>query len=380
MTILFCDVVGSTVARRATDPETTRRVMSRYSDAMRVVVTPHGGTVERFRGDEVMAVFGVPTVHEDDALRAVRAGKAMQRRLAELNEELVATWGVQLKCRIGINTGEVVAGDPGTGETFVTGDAVNVAKRLEQAAQPGEILIGTATYPLVKDASRFGPRYRFSAKGKREPVVPFRLDDVDATAEGYARRLDAPLVGRRAELDRLRELVLEGLAGEHARIVRRRRRGRASASRASFERSPIGERRGGRRHRPLPLVRQRHHVLAARGARRRPRRHRYPRCRASAGYEDAEIVLDRVRAAIGTGEGGVPSDEVFWAVRRAPRAAGRATAAARLPRGRPLGRAHDARPRRVPGRVRLRAARPALHRPRRSCSSAGPASSAVQLL
>src|SRR5688500_15101670 len=126
--------------------------MTRYAESMAEVVRQHGGTVERFRGDEVMAVFGVPVVHEDDALRAVRAAREMQRSLATLNDELRTRWGVELACRIGINTGEVVAGDPSTGETFVTGDAVNLAKRLEQAAEPGGILIGTATYPLVKDA------------------------------------------------------------------------------------------------------------------------------------------------------------------------------------------------------------------------------------
>ena len=143
VTVLFCDVVGSTELGEAADPETTRRVMARYARTMSEVVEAYGGTVERFRGDEVMAVFGVPVVHEDDALRAVRAATEMQRRLAELNEELRETWGVELACRIGINTGEVVAGDPGTGSTFVTGDAVNLGKRLEQAANPGEILIGT---------------------------------------------------------------------------------------------------------------------------------------------------------------------------------------------------------------------------------------------
>ena len=166
VTILFCDVVGSTSLGEATDPETTRRVMSRYADAMAEVVRRHGGTVERFRGDEVMAVFGIPAVHEDDALRAVRAAAEMQQRLTELNAELLGAWGVELACRIGINTGEVIAGDPETGETFVTGDAVNLAKRLEQAADAGSILIGTATYPLVKDAVSVGPRERFTAKGK----------------------------------------------------------------------------------------------------------------------------------------------------------------------------------------------------------------------
>jgi class 3 adenylate cyclase/tetratricopeptide (TPR) repeat protein len=203
VTILFCDVVDSTAMGEQSDPETVRHAMSRYFDEMRTIVEHHGGVVERFRGDEVMAVFGVPTVHEDDALRAVRTGMAMQRRLAVLNEELQATWAVTLTCRIGINTGEVVAGDPGTGATFVTGDAVNLAKRLEQTAAPGEILIGTATYPLVRDAVKVGPRERLRVKGRRDPVAPFRLEDVDATAAGVTRRLDAPLVDREAELDLL---------------------------------------------------------------------------------------------------------------------------------------------------------------------------------
>jgi class 3 adenylate cyclase len=195
VSILFCDVVGSTAMGERSDPEAVRRVISRYFDEMQAIVELHGGTVEKFKGDEVMAVFGVPVLHEDDALRAVRAGMAMRARLSQLNEELAGTWGIQLDCRIGVNTGEVVAGDPGIGQTFVTGDAVNTAKRLEQAAAPGEILIGTATYPLVRDAVKVGPRQRFGAHGKREPVARFRLDEVDATAAGYARRLDAPLVG-----------------------------------------------------------------------------------------------------------------------------------------------------------------------------------------
>jgi class 3 adenylate cyclase len=203
VTILFCDVVDSTVLGEQSDPETVRHAMSRYFDEMRTIVERHGGLVEQFRGDEVMGIFGVPTVHEDDALRAVRTGMAMQRRLAVLNEELRATWGVTLNCRIGINTGEVVTGDPATGATVVTGDTVNLAKRLETAATPGEILIGAATYPLVKDAVKVSPLERFSVKGKREPVAPFRLLDVHATAPGVTRQLDAPLVDREAELTML---------------------------------------------------------------------------------------------------------------------------------------------------------------------------------
>src|SRR4051812_19137518 len=134
VTVLFCDVAGSTRLGEQLDPESLRRVMSRWFEAMSGVLRAHGGAVEKFIGDAVMAVFGVPRLNEDDALRAVRAAVEMRQVLARLNAELEREWGVTIQIRTGMNTGEVVAGDPSTGHTFVTGDAVNVAKRLEQAA------------------------------------------------------------------------------------------------------------------------------------------------------------------------------------------------------------------------------------------------------
>jgi len=142
VTILFSDVVGSTSLGEQLDPESLRGVMSRYFDEMRAAIERHGGTVEKFIGDAVMAVFGVPTVHEEDALRAVRAASEMRDLLRSLNEELSRDWRAHLEIRTGINTGQVVATDASTDQTFVTGDAVNVAARLEQAAEPGEILLG----------------------------------------------------------------------------------------------------------------------------------------------------------------------------------------------------------------------------------------------
>src|SRR5215210_5613624 len=218
VTVLFCDVTDSTGLGERLDPESLRRVMSRWFGEMRDALESHGGTVEKFIGDAIMAVFGVPTLHEDDALRAVRAGGEMRLRLDVLNGELAATHGVTLQMRVGINTGEVVAGDGTGGHMLVTGDAVNVAKRLEQAAQPGEILIGKATYPLVKDAVKAGPLERFTAKGKREPAERRRVDDVDRHAPGVTRRLDVPVVGRERELQSLRASYERSVADRACRV------------------------------------------------------------------------------------------------------------------------------------------------------------------
>src|SRR5688572_23539696 len=191
VTILFCDVVGSTALGEATDPEALRARMRRYFDDLRSVVERHGGVVEKFVGDAVMAVFGIPVSHEDDALRAVRAAAEMR--------EAIAAHG--LEARIGINTGEVVVG--GEGETLVTGDAVNVAARLEQAASSGDILIGAETRALVRDAVRTDLLVPLELKGKSRPVEAHRLLEVVEDAAAIERNLAAPLVGRERERQRL---------------------------------------------------------------------------------------------------------------------------------------------------------------------------------
>src|SRR5207247_5044040 len=174
VTVLFCDVTGSTALGERLDPEALRRVMSRYFAAMTEAIERHGGTVEKFIGDAVMAVFGIPTTHEDDALRAVRAAGDMRDLLASLNKELERDQGATLTCRIGVNTGEVVAGDASTRQALVTGDAVNVAARLEQAAPPGEVLISSTTLELVRDAAVVDAIAPRELKGQREPVAAFR--------------------------------------------------------------------------------------------------------------------------------------------------------------------------------------------------------------
>jgi class 3 adenylate cyclase len=187
VTLLFCDVTGSTALGESTDPEALRALLARYFERMKAIVESHGGTVEKFIGDAVMAVFGVPAAHEDDALRACRTAVEMRDALPELG----------IRGRIGVNTGEVVTG---TSERLATGDAVNVAARLEQAAEPGEVLIGESTYALVREAVGTELIEPLKLKGKTEPVLAYRLVSLlDAPERSHASRF----VGREDELDQI---------------------------------------------------------------------------------------------------------------------------------------------------------------------------------
>jgi class 3 adenylate cyclase len=189
VTVVFCDVVGSTALGESVDPEALQALLAGYFERMKGIVEAHGGSVEKVIGDAVMAVFGVPAVHEDDALRAVRAAADMRAAFPEL--------GVQ--GRIGVNTGEVVTG---TDERLATGDAVNVAARLQQAAEPGEVLIGDATEQLVRGAVEAEAVEPLELKGKAEPVPAFRLL---AVLDAPERPHDAQFVGREDEAAALRE-------------------------------------------------------------------------------------------------------------------------------------------------------------------------------
>jgi class 3 adenylate cyclase/tetratricopeptide (TPR) repeat protein len=189
VTVVFCDVTGSTELGESTDPEALRALLSRYFDRMKGIVEAHGGSVEKFIGDAVMAVFGVPAAHEDDALRACRAAVEMRDALPELG----------IAGRIGVNTGEVVTG---TEERLATGDAVNVAARLEQAAQPGEVLIGEETLGLVRAAVEAGDKRLLELKGKSEAVPAWPLLAVTGNVE---RLFATAMVGRETELRRLRD-------------------------------------------------------------------------------------------------------------------------------------------------------------------------------
>jgi class 3 adenylate cyclase/tetratricopeptide (TPR) repeat protein len=188
VTVLFCDLTGSTALGERLDPERLRALLSRYFERMKGIAERYGGSVEKFIGDAVMAVFGVPVVHEDDALRALRSAIEMRDALPELG----------LQGRIGVMTGEVVTGT----EDWLAGDAVNVAARLEQAALPGEVLLGGPTLALVGDAAEVEPVEALDLKGKSEPVAAYRLVRVLDTPE---RPHEALFVGREPELSIVRE-------------------------------------------------------------------------------------------------------------------------------------------------------------------------------
>jgi class 3 adenylate cyclase/tetratricopeptide (TPR) repeat protein len=219
VTIVFADVTGSTALGEQTDPEVMRRIMERYFDEMRSVLEKHGGTVEKFIGDAVMAVFGIPTVHEDDALRAVRAAAEMRERLAVLNAEFERERGITIAVRTGVNTGEVVAGDASSGQAFATGDAVNVAARLEQAAEPGEILLGPLTHQLVREAIRAEAVEPLELKGKAQAVEAWRLREVLRHAPAFTRRIDTPFVGRDGELEAIRSALERACQSDRPELV-----------------------------------------------------------------------------------------------------------------------------------------------------------------
>jgi class 3 adenylate cyclase/tetratricopeptide (TPR) repeat protein len=314
VTVLFADVVSSTALGERLDPEALRRVMGRYFEEARKAVERHGGTVEKFIGDAVMAVFGIPVLHEDDAVRAVRAADELRRSLASLNEDLARDSGVTLQVRIGLNTGEVVAG---SGETLVTGDAVNVAKRLEEAAGTGEVFVGEATHRLVRDAVTAEAVERLELKGKVEAIPAFRVLSVHEGIPERARRLESPMVGRERE-QRLLEHAYERAGGERAchlftvlgaagvgksRLVEEFLEGVGDSATVARGRClPYGE---GITFWPLlEIVRQLHGDDVASGI-----------AQQLAPDEDAELIAERVAAAVGAG-GESSGEETFWAARK----------------------------------------------------------------
>jgi class 3 adenylate cyclase/tetratricopeptide (TPR) repeat protein len=218
VTVVFCDLKGSTELGDRLDSEAFREVLALYFSAMKPALERHGGTIEKYIGDAIMAVFGLPRMHEDDALRAVRAAAGMHEALADLNVTLQARFGVTLENRTGVNTGEVVTGDAGGSQRLATGDTVNVAARLEHAAPAGEVLIGESTYRLVRDAVEVTPVEPLLLKGKPDPVPAYRLLSVTADARSTSPA-DLPLVGRAREMAALDAEFRRSIAGPECRLV-----------------------------------------------------------------------------------------------------------------------------------------------------------------
>jgi len=212
-TVLFADLVGSTALADDQDPERTRLVLNRFYDAMAEEIERCGGTVEKFAGDAVMAAFGAPAALEDHAERALHAAIAMQRRLSEL-------FGARLTLRIGVNTGDVIVGRPRQDSSFVTGDAVNVAARLEQAAEPGTILAGLRTVAIAQGAFEFGSPATVHAKGKTQgiPVRPV-LRALTLMRPRGIRGLPSVFVGREMESGEIQERYREVVVGGEPHLI-----------------------------------------------------------------------------------------------------------------------------------------------------------------
>jgi class 3 adenylate cyclase/tetratricopeptide (TPR) repeat protein len=332
VTVVFCDVADSTPLAERLDPESVRNVMSSFFRQMRAALERHGGTVEKFIGDAVMAVFGVPLLHEDDAFRAVRAAQAMREELDALNVDLKARFGVHVRTRIGVNTGEVVVGDTASGQALVVGDAVNVAARLEQAAATGEILLGPATYALVRDHMVAEPIAPLELKGKAGSIVAHRLISVGPGPDALGGRPDPPLVGRQDELEVLRSAFDLAVADRSCVLVTILGPAGVGKSRLAREFSPTTQPDAlVLRARCLPygdgitfwpvaeLVKQVSGVVDDDG--RGDARSKIDA--AMTGCADAALVAERVSDVTGVADATAGLQETFWAIRRFLEWAGR---------------------------------------------------------
>jgi len=325
VTVLFCDVTGSTTLGERQDPEQIRRVLSRYFEVARDVLVSHGGTVEKFMGDAVMAVFGVPVLHEDDALRALRAAAEIRDGIERLNEELERVYGVRIEVRIGVNSGEVIAGDTLRGHSFAAGDAVNVAQRLEAAAAPGEILIGDLTHSLARDAIRTEALGPLELRNRAEPVEAHRLLEVLTGVLSHTRRFDSPMIGRGRELHTLEDafsravaerschlFTVLGAAGVgKSRLVREALAGIGDSARVLVGTClPYGE--GITFWPALEVVKQGTGIVDGDSA-----EEALAKIEAALGDdESATLAADRVAALVGLEESGETAEQGFWGFRK----------------------------------------------------------------
>jgi class 3 adenylate cyclase/tetratricopeptide (TPR) repeat protein len=321
VTLIFSDLKDSTALGERLDSEALHEVKDRYFAAMSAEIKRHGGKIEKFIGDAIMAVFGLPKAHEDDALRAVRAAADMRKALVHVNDDLMKRYGVTLANRTGINTGEVVANDDEKADQkLATGDAVNVAARLEQAAPINQIYLGESTWQLVRDAVEVEAVEPLQLKGKAEKVAAYRL--VSALGlDGYVRRSDTPIVGRDEELAALHEayrLAVEGQAAHMVTVIGDAGMGKSRLVREVLDQITAGARTLRGRCLPYgdgitfwPLVgmvrgatdiRDEDHPDAA-------------RAKLLQAVKDPEVAA-RLASAVGLSEASFPLHELYWAARK----------------------------------------------------------------
>lgn len=320
VTIVFCDLNSATVSGEPPGPEALKDLMARAFEVARQAAERHGGTVAKFIGDAIMAVFGFRVRHEDDALRAIRSALDMKAALTKLAESLERDKGIRLHVAIGVNTGEVAAGHASLGQSLVIGDAVNVAARLEQAAQSQEVLIGHLTHRLVRDFADVEEIVPLTLKGKLQPVRAYRLLGVRSAAPSRSRQAGA-MVGREAEMALLAGVLDSTVADRACRMVTLIADAGVGKTRLTEEfLDSIGERARVLRGRCLaygegitfwPIagvareaadIQETDHPEAARGKLR--------------DLVGDDRVADRVAAAVGLIDAPFPVAELFWGIRR----------------------------------------------------------------
>jgi class 3 adenylate cyclase len=217
VSVLFADLVGFTALSESRDPEDVRDLLSRYFETCRRLVERYGGTVEKFIGDAVMAVWGTPTANEDDAERAVRTGLDLVAAVAGLTDEL----GADVRLRVGVLTGEAAVTVGARGEGMVAGDLVNTASRIESVAEPGTVVVGDTTRRATEAAIAYEDLGLHQLKGKTEPYRLHRAQRVIAArrGEGRASGLESPFVGREREFRLIKELFHACAEERRARLV-----------------------------------------------------------------------------------------------------------------------------------------------------------------
>ena len=319
VTIVFSDLVESTALGEALDAESLREVLDQYFHAVKAVLERHGGVVEKFIGDAVMAVFGLTRMLEDDALRAVRAADEMRSRLGVLNEGL-GSRGVRLQARTGVNTGVVIVGDVNAGDRLATGDAVNVAARLEQAAPTGGILLGPTTTRLVRRDVELRPSGSLSLKGKSDPIAASELVRVTLDAASPLSLRSCPLVGRLSEIAFVQErydVAVAERGTEFALVVGEAGVGKSRLLRELADRltdahvlvascRPYG----------TPSLWPITQLLSRVSAPDRLDRDAIVDIASGVAAPDRRAVADRVAALLGLSDGRFPMEECFWAVSR----------------------------------------------------------------